>query len=94
MGPNIQAALLDKTYTQCVARGVFDDTSNRNESNLLRIRSVEFLTEMKKSSALNYYERFKFALSHMVDTDVEDGFVCVWREVEKAMFSAVGKKIK
>ena len=32
--------------------------------------------------------------SHIVDTDVEDGFVCVWRDVEKAMFSAVGKENK
>ena len=45
---------------------------------------------MKKPSAPNYYERFKFALTHIVDKDVEDDFVCVWRDVEKAMFSAVG----
>ena len=51
LGPNKQGALLDKAYTQCVARGVFDNTSNRNESSLTRSRSTEFLTEMKKSSA-------------------------------------------
>ena len=94
LGPNKQSALIDKVYTQCVARGVFDDTSNKNESNLLRSRSLEFLSEMKKSSAPNYYERFKFALSNIVDTDVEDGFVCRWRDVKKAMFTAVGKENK
>ena len=49
---------------------------------------------MKRSSAPNYYDRFKFALTHILDRDVEDGFVCVWRDVEKAMFSAVGKENK
>mgnify|MGYP003314670161 CR=1 FL=1 len=94
LGPNKQAALLDKVYTHCVARGVFDDTSNRNEANLLRSRSIEFLTEMKRASAPNYYDRFKFALTHIIDRDVEDGFMCVWREVEEAMYSAVGKENK
>ena len=49
---------------------------------------------MKRSSGPNYYDRFKFALTHIVDTDVEDGFVCVWKNVEEAMYAAVGKENK
>lgn len=42
LGPNKQAALLDKAFTQCVATGVFNNTSDRNESCLSRSRSSEF----------------------------------------------------
>ena len=49
---------------------------------------------MKRSSAPNYYDRFKFALTHILDKDVEDGFVCVWKDVEQAMFQAIGKENK
>ena len=49
---------------------------------------------MKRASAPNYYDRFKFALTHIIDKDVEDGFVFVWRDVENAMFAAVGKENK
>ena len=45
MGPNKQTAMINKIYTHCVSRGVFEDTSNKNEANLLRSRSTEFLTE-------------------------------------------------
>ena len=54
LGPNKQAALLDRVYTHCVARGMFEETSNRNEATLQRSRSNEFLTEMKKASSPNY----------------------------------------
>ena len=94
MGPNKQTAMINKIYNHCVSRGVVEDTSNKNEATLLRSRSSEFLTEMKRSSSQNYYDRFKFYLSQIVDTDIDDGFVCVWKNIEGAMYSAVGKENK
>mgnify|MGYP003316083569 CR=1 FL=1 len=94
LGPNKQATLLDKVYTHVVARGVFEESSNKNEANLHRSRSNEFLSKMKEASSPHYYERFKFALKNILNKDVDDGFVCTWQNIEDAMFQAIGKKIE
>ena len=49
---------------------------------------------MKKASLPHYYERFKYNLKNIVHTDLDDGFVCTWQNVEEAMFQAVGKENK
>ena len=94
LAPNKQVALMDKIYTHVVATGVFEENSNRNEANLYRSRSIEFLNEMKKACLPHYYERFKYSLKNILDKEVDDRFVCTWQNIEDAMFQAVGKENK
>ena len=94
LGPNKQAALLDSVYTHVVARGVFEESSSRNEAALQRSRSTEFLSGMKKATSPHHYDRFKFALKNISNKDVEEDFTCSWKNVEEAMYQAVGKENK
>ena len=94
MGPEKQAALLDKIFTHVISTGVFEENSMKSESTLQRSRSIEFLKEIEKSSLQNHFERFKFALKNIVNTDIEVEFICTWQNVEDAMFQAVGKESK
>ena len=94
LGPNKQTSLLDSVYTHVVARGVFEESSSRNEAALQRSRSSNFLSGMKKASGPHYYERFKFALRNIINKDLDDDLIYTWQEVEDAMFQAVGKQNK
>ena len=94
LGPEKQAALLDKIFTHVVSTGVFEENSMKSESTLQRSRSLEFLKEIEKSSLQNHFDRFKFALKNIVNTDIEVEFICTWQNVEDAMFQAVGKESK
>ena len=49
---------------------------------------------MKKATSPHHYERFKFALKNITNKDVEEDFICSWKNVEEAMYQAVGKENK
>ena len=68
-------ALLDKIYTDVVATGVFEECSSKNEAQINKSRSTEFMDEMKKVCLQNYFERFKFSLKNIINKDVNDDFV-------------------
>ena len=85
---------MNKIYTHVIATGVFEENSNKNESSLYRSRFTEFMKETKKACLPHYYERFKYCLKNALDTEIDDGFVCTWQDIEDSMIQAIGKENK
>ena len=56
-------------------------------------RVQEFMIELEKSSAKKYFAHFKMYLSDdLEDADINEDFKCKWRQLETALYKAIGKE--
>lgn len=93
LGPVKRIQVFTSFYKQSVPRGVITKTTNRNESSLKESRSKEFMTELARSSSPKYFGCFKMHLKQAVeDEDIEESFHCKWKDIEAALYKAIGKE--
>ena len=45
-----------------------------------------------ESPCISNIKRFKYCLKNALDTEIDDGFVCTWQDIEDSMIQAVGKE--
>ena len=56
-------------------------------------RSRDFMTELAKSSSQEYFGCFKMHLNEALeDVDIEEDFQCKWKDLETALYQAIGKE--
>ena len=93
VGPDKRVQIISSVYTRCVSIGIIDKSSNKSESSLRDSRSKDFMTELERSSTKKYFARFKMHLSEALeDVDINEDFKCKWKELEAALYKAIGKE--
>ena len=94
MGPEKRKNKFHEVYVICVARDILKKNSNEANSDLNRSRSVEFMSELKKSTSNTYYERFKMHLKNLIgfSEDIDGSFSCKYEHILSALTSAINKE--
>ena len=93
-GPLKQSTTRDSIYTHVIARGVFEAGSSKNGAELQRSMAKKFMDGMKLACKENYYDRFRYSLKNIIKKEVDDNFTCSWKDVESAIYRAVGQENK
>ena len=89
-GPDKRCSLVHSIYSRCVARVVVSKTNNKSTADLIECRSQEIMKELKKTTPVNFFSRFKRHLKEALGgIDLDADFTCKWNLIEQSLFKAV-----
>ena len=92
VGQDKKSEIIRAFYITCVSRGVINKTNNRNKASLSESRSKEFMKELSKSSSTVFFGRFRKYLKEKSNKGIDESFLCKWKIIEEALYSAVGRE--